>query len=571
MNLTNKIQSLIFSIKPHQESTVSAKQASANTKTGRNDLCPCGSGKKFKACCLIKNQPAPAAIPDVSSLLQQAWQAVARRDVAGTLIGFRAVLKLDPHHAQALAGLGQALCWQDQVREGLGYLRQAAAELEKEAIKTRDIRFTLELAEQLHHWGDLETSLRLARLAVRLAPDSPAANNNLGLYLNRMNRPEEALPYVRKACQLLPNDPACNNLLAILESRQGQLQSACERFERVIALGRDDRQTARAWQELAGVLDKLGEYERAFDACQQAKTMQQNLPEFRAIDQEQIFRNIARNKAGFDRGLLRRWGHEDFADDLPAPIFLMGFLRSGTTLTERVLGTHPLVFTSDENSLVNGLVRELGRVSACGEDVPAGLRKIDIEAARKLRKLYWQRVEHEYGSEALSKRFIDKVALNSIDIGFISAIFPEAKILFALRDPRDVCLSCYTQSFQPATGTINMLSWQGTARQYSALMGLWLHVREDLAPEYLELRYEDTVGDFENTFRRVFALLGLDWVPEVAEFHTQAKGRFIATPSFAAVSQPIYQSAVARWRHYEKHIAELLPTLEPYLRAFGYE
>jgi len=549
---------------------MSAKQLSPSAKIGRNDPCPCGSGKKHKACCLSKNLVAPPAKPDVASLLQKAWQAVAQRDVVGTMHWFREVLKLNPNHAQALAGLGQALCWQDQLREGLRYLRLAAEALQQEAQKSLDIRFVLELAEQLHHWGDLEMSLNLARLAVRLAPESPAANNNLGLYLSRVNKPEEALPYVRKACQLAPDDPACNNLLAILEARLGDQVAARGRFERVIKQGRDPRQTARAWQELTGVLDKLGDYDRAFEAGQKAKALQQDFPEFRAIDKEHVFKAIARNKAGFDRALLQRWRPEDFADGLPAPVFLMGFLRSGTTLAEQVLAAHPQISTSDENSLINCLVRELGRISGCGEDVPAGLRKIDIEAAHQLRKLYWRRVEQEYGHEILSKRFIDKVALNSIDIGFISAIFPEAKILFALRDPRDVCLSCYTQSFQPATATINMLSWQGTARQYAAIMDLWLHVRADIAPEYLELRYEDTVGDFENTFRRVFALLDLEWMPEVARFHTQAKRRFIATPSFTDVSQPIYQSAIARWRHYEKHIADLLPILEPYLRAFGY-
>ena len=502
--------------------------------------------------------------------MQRAWQAVGARDVAGTLHWFREVLKLDPKHAQALAGLGQALCWQEQVREGLGYLRQAAGELQKKALKSRDIRFVLELAEQLHHWGDLETSLSLARLAVRLAPGDPAANNNLGLYLSRMNRAEEAVPYVRKACQWSPDSPACQNLLATLEARLGQHEAARGRFERVIAQGRDLRQTARAWQELAGVLDTLGEYDGAFEACQKAKALQQDFPEFHAIDQAQVFRSIARNKAGFDRDLLRRWTRDEYADGLPAPVFLMGFLRSGTTLTEQVLRAHPQVFTSDENSLVNGLVRELGRMGGCGEDVPAGLRKIGIEAARTLRRFYWRRVEEEYGAEALGKRFIDKVALNSIDVGLISTLFPEAKILFALRDPRDVCVSCFMQSFQPATATVNMLSWQGTARQYAAVMDLWLCLRADIAPGYVELRYEDTVSDFEDTFRRVFALLGLDWAPEVAEFHAHAKGRYIATPSFAAVSQPIYQRSVARWRHYEKHFADILPTLEPYLRAFGY-
>jgi len=171
----------------------------------------------------------------------------------------------------------------------------------------------------------------------------------------------------------------------------------------------------------------------------------------------------------------------------------------------------------------------------------------------------------------LSKRFIDKVALNSIDAGFISVIFPEANILFALRDPRDVCLSCFMQPFTASPATVNLLSWQGVARQYSAVMDLWLYLREIIQPRYLELRYEDTVSDFEATYRRVFDLLNVDWRPEVTEFHQRAHGRYIHTPSFAAVSQPLYNSAVARWRRYESHFDTILPELNRFIEVFGYD
>lgn len=540
-------------------------------KLGRNDPCPCGSGKKFKACCQSKPLTFASSKPNAEQYLQRAWQAVSQQDVAGILHWFAEALKLEPDNPQALAGLGQALCWQNQTKEGLSNLRKAGAALQKQALRSKDTRFVLELAEQLHHWGDLETSLALAQLAVRLTPNDGAANNNLGLYLTRLNRNEEAVVYVRKACQLLPGNPACQNLLAILEASLGQRESAKTRFQAIIKDNRDIRQTARAWQELAGVLDKLGEFEQSFAASQQAKAMQQTFAEFNAVDKTRIFRTIERNKLGFDRELLQRWRREDFADDLPAPIFLLGFLRSGTTLTEQVLAAHPDIFTSDENNLINGLAVEVGKLSGLGEDVPTALRKIDLATACKLRQHYWRRVEEEYGAEALQKRFVDKVAMNSIDIGLISVLFPEAKILFALRDPRDVCISCHAQSFAPAPVTINLLTWEGIVRQYAAVMDLWLHLRGDIAAEYLELRYEDTVEAFEPTFRRVFQLLGLEWQEEVTQFHTLAQGRYIATPSFAAVSQPLYKTAVARWRHYEKQVDEILPVLRAYIEAFGYE
>lgn len=170
----------------------------------------------------------------------------------------------------------------------------------------------------------------------------------------------------------------------------------------------------------------------------------------------------------------------------------------------------------------------------------------------------------------MHKQVVDKNALHTIDLGVISVIFPEAKILFALRDPRDIGISCFMQAFTLAPATVNLLSWEDIARQYAAVMDFWLALRGMIQPTYLELRYEDTVAEFEATYRRVFAFLGVEWFPDVAQFHERAKGSYISTPSFAAVSQPIYNKAVARWKCYEQQMTPILPLLERFITAFGY-
>ncbi|MEQ1530879.1 MAG: tetratricopeptide repeat protein, partial [Methylococcales bacterium] len=218
--------------------------------------------------------------------MHRAWQSVAQRDIPSTMHWFRQALTIKPNHAEALAGLGQALCWQDKVKEGLSYLNQAAQELEKAALKKGDIHFVIQLAEQLHHWGDLETSIKLTQLAVKLQPNSAAAHNNLALYLSRVNRLQEALPHAYKAHQLAPTDLACNNLLASLESRQGLYNEAKIRFEKIAKQSQNLEQSARAWQELATVLDKLGEYEQAFSACEQGKLLHHGFVEAKNIDAE---------------------------------------------------------------------------------------------------------------------------------------------------------------------------------------------------------------------------------------------------------------------------------------------
>jgi tetratricopeptide (TPR) repeat protein len=541
-------------------------------KIGRNDPCLCGSGRKYKACCLqeeAKFHTHPTF--GIAEWLQLAQQAAMRGDYAEAEAWFRRVLTTKPNDAHALAGVGQSLCWRGKRREGGGYLVRAARQIEKHASKTRNPMQLTEISGQLQHWGEMEAAVRLAKLAVQLAPRSAQAQNNLALALGRVNRVDEALPAAQQACELLPDHPGCQNLLAILDARLGRLDEARERLQRVIADGLDPEQTARAWLELAVILDKQKSYDAAFAALTQAAAEHRALPQYQTANNAYLFDTIGVNKKGFNTELLNRWPAEALRlDGLPAPAFLLGFLRSGTTLTEQVLGAHPQVMVSDESGIVFELTEELARLSGIAQDVPAGLQKLGLDGVLHLRTFYWDRVREEYGEVAAGKVFVDKNAMNTIELGLISVVFPDAKILFALRDPRDICISCFMQAFSPAPVTVNLLSWEGISRQYAAVMDYWLSLRDLIAPAYLELRYEDTVQAFAATYRRVFAFLGLGWREDVAAFHEQAVGRYISTPSFAAVSQPIYSTAVARWTHYAKHFAPVQPLLDRFIQTFGY-
>jgi tetratricopeptide (TPR) repeat protein len=545
---------------------------SASSKLGRNDPCPCGSGKKYKVCCaLTAATVSPRQVPDIQTLHQQAQQAVARSDFAVAEYCYRKLHTAKPADAYILASLGQALCWLKRRREGVGYLLRAARLLERQAAKTREPRFAVELSGQLMYWGEIHAAERLARLAVSLTPDSPVVLNNLVLCLTRVNRSSEALPLSRRVCQMLPDHPGCNILLAIIESQSRNTDEALQRLTRVIERNDDPEQTARANLEMGVILDKLGRYEDAFAALTKAAEGHSALLDQHPSNRDYLFNVLQRNTHGFDADLLRRWPVNALINDgLPVPAFLMGFFRSGTTLTEQVLDAHPHLIATDESSIVHELTLELQRISGITNDHATALKSLEEAQLSQLRQFYWKRMREEYGDQVMHKQVVDKNTLNTIDLGVISVVFPEARILFALRDPRDICISCFMQAFTPTPATINLLSWGGIAKQYSAVMGYWLTLRDSIQPNYLELRYEDTVADFETAYRRVFECLGVEWRPEVARFHERAKGRYISTPSFAAVSQPVYRTAVARWKHYEKQFAAILPHLEPFIEAFGY-
>ncbi len=545
----------------------------ASAKLGRNDPCSCGSGKKFKVCCAkISDQTSARQLPNLQTLNQLAQQAVSRSDFAEAERCYRQLQKAKPSDAYIVASLGQALCWLNRRREGINHLLHAAKLLERQASKTRDPKFALELSGQLLHWGEVTTAERLARLAVALAPDSPVTLNNLVLCLTRINRNAEALPVSQRVCELLPEHPGCNILLALIESQLGSTDSALERLNRIIEQNIDPEQTARALLERGVILDKLGHYSEAFINLTKAAQGHSAYLDQHPSSRDFLFNSIERNQQGFDKRLLQRWPASLLVNDgLPAPAFLMGFLRSGTTLTEQVLDTHPKLIATDESTVIHELTLELQNISGIIDDHAAALSALDEQQIKHLRQFYWQRMREEHGDQVMHKQLVDKNALHTIELGVISVIFPEAKILFALRDPRDICISCFMQAFSASPATVNLLSWEGIARQYVAVMSYWLALRDAIQPSHLQLRYEDTVADFESTYRGVFEFLGVEWRPEVTRFHERAKGRYISTPSFAAVSQPVYRTAVARWKNYEQQIESIKPELVPFIKAFGYE
>jgi Sulfotransferase family len=157
-----------------------------------------------------------------------------------------------------------------------------------------------------------------------------------------------------------------------------------------------------------------------------------------------------------------------------------------------------------------------------------------------------------------------------VEAGLINVIFPDAKIIFMMRDPRDVCLSCFMQLMVPTPATIHLHGWQSTADFYATVMTWWLHIRDMLTVPYIEIRYEDAVDLFEPTYTRILSFLGLAWEPAMLAFHTRAKKKFIASPSRNQVAQPLYTSSLARWRHYDRYYAPIEKTLAPFIAAFDY-
>ena len=507
----------------------------------------------------------------MSESMRLGQAAIQNKNLPEAIAWFSQAAKESPKDPQVMACLGQALCWQGKRPEGLTYLRQAGQLLLKKARKSRDINLTLDLADQLQHWNDYQGAAELCKQAVQINPNIVRSYQLLSLSHSRLNQKKPALAAGRQALKLAPDSAMLAILLATLEIADGQLGSARQRLEKVLQnplLKPEEK--FRTHKELARVLDKLGVYDQVFIHLHASGEVAPRLPEVQRVDHQAVPKMLEISKAEFDRDLLGRWSNTVFPAEQPAPVFLLGFMRTGTTLTQEVLGAHPNVFVADETDLVISVVQELKRLSSHQGSLPEMLRNLDLDGVLYLRSFYWQRAKALFGDDLGSRLFLDKTTMNSIDLGLINCLFPDAKLVFLLRDPRDVCLSCFMQTMIPTPSTVQLLTWEGTARFYAQVMDWWATVKPKLSMAYMEFRYEDAVFDFETAFREVFEFIGLEWNPNVSDFHKNAAGRFIASPSFSQVAQPLYSSSVGRWKHYEDEYQPIAQYLQPFLAAYGY-
>jgi tetratricopeptide (TPR) repeat protein len=246
-------------------------------------------------------------------------------------------------------------------------------------------------------------------------------------------------------------------------------------------------------------------------------------------------------------------------------VFLAGFPRSGTTLLEQVLAGHPDVVTLEERPT---LAEPIDAFMMSAEGLDRLARLSDVEA-QDWRSRYWRGIAAE-GLKVRGKLFLDKAPGETSNLLLMARLFPRAKILFAVRDPRDVVLSCLRHDFQMNAMTYGFTTLEGAAECYDAVMSAARLYRERLQLDLLEVRHEALVADLEARGREICAFLGLDWSPAMADVAATARTRRILTPSAPQVRAGVNASGVGGWRAYRADLQPVLARLAPWVKAFGY-
>jgi Flp pilus assembly protein TadD len=488
-----------------------------------------------------------------------------------------------------------------RVDEAAGLLRRARA------LAPDDPQVLNSLGICLRALGRTDEALEAYGAAIRADPGMAAAHSNRGTALKELNDANgaraayeraiaidpnyveplaglasldaqsgdaaSARAYAERALALAPANMVARIALASAELQQGDLPAAAERLS---ALRRDATLTP---VNRAIVLGRTGDLLDAEDrpaeafaayAASNAELKALNAARFEAPGMKTALEQARSLLAWFEAADPQPWREapqpRPRAAAPKAHIFLVGFPRSGTTLLENVLAAHPDVVGLEEKDCLSAV----STAYVASDEGLQRLARISAQEAARQREAYWSAVRG-FGIEPRGRVFIDKMPLSSVLLPVVAKLFPNARVLFARRDPRDVVLSCFRRRFGMNPSMYQLLTQDGAAAYYDVVMRLSERYRDLLPlPQHL-VRYEDLVDDFEGTVRAACDFLGLEWDEAIRDFAAKARSRGISTPSAAQVARGLNREGQGAWHRYREQMAPILPLLDPWVERFGYE
>ena len=484
---------------------------------------------------------AIALVPDYAEAYTNLGNVLERLGRIGDAVArHEKAVALRPDYVQARCNLANALRLAGRREEAIRQYKQAIAQRPSLALAHCGLGIVYDEA------GQPAQAIERYERALELQPDFPEALNNLGNALDEMGRHEEAERSYRRATELRPDfAEAWRNLTRIAPGRVDPVA-----LEQLLASGGLGPATETQCRfALGNVYQAAGDYGKAFEHFAAGNRLKRE--SFR-YDAAQVRRDVDRLMRVFDGEYFEAAGSP--GGDSGKAVFVLGMPRSGTTLVEQILASHPEVHGAGEldtlrqfESLLAGRRGQGASYPECMIDCPLALR--EEFAGRYLAEL------ERLGGTA--RRVTDKTPSNFLRIGLLKSLLPQARIIHVRRDPRDTCVSNYTHYFAAGNEfSFDLRELGDYYRQYERLMTHWSGLFPD---DILELRYEELLSDQEAVSRRMIGFLGLEWSDACLAFHRYE--RPVHTFSSRQVRQPIYRSAVGRWKHYEPWLGPLFEAL----------
>ncbi len=502
-------------------------------------------------------------------------QLALSHQVAGRLGQAEAILQRvlvhKSNHAMALKLLGQLHCDSGRVESGIRYLEQSvqcepgevsnyielghvlrvtgrrdAAEevlLNGIGLKSNEPQVHYELGCLYHDQTKLEPASAALNLALKLSPDHIAARQRLGEVHQAQGQSGEAEACFRRVITQSPHDAEAHRGLAYLKrftEYSSDVESMEASYKRSSKQGMDRVVLAFA---LGKVFEDLERYDGSFAYYEEANRLHRNLYQF-SIDQEAAFFETYRE--AFTQDWLKDAAKYAIEDE--TPIFVIGMPRSGTSLVEQILASHSSVFGAGE--VYHSAVFDSRVAQVTGRPFPQLISTVPAEILTQLAQVYVEKLRADADQ---SVRITDKLPHNFLRVGLLAEMIPQARIIHCVRDPMDTCLSIFTHFFSSAHGYASDLTELGLYyRLYERLMQDW-EVR--FPGRMYRISYESLVVDHEREINQLLEYCGLPFESGCLRFHETR--RAVNTPSAAQVRQPLYQSAVLRWKRYETHLQPL--------------
>jgi tetratricopeptide (TPR) repeat protein len=523
--------------------------------------------------------PKSGSAAELDALVALAQREHAAGRLAEAAAAYHRILAVRPDIAEGYHNLGIVLMAQ-------GKLDQAAAQFERAvALKPSLSQTHFELGNIRKEQGQLDQAVVRYQRAIALRPDHAGANNNLGNIFRKQGKLDEALARYQQAIALRPDFAEAYHGLGQLLKDLGKFDQALAVFDQGLFLrpdyaevhyARTDLKTFRVGDAdlaaleslaadshrlppgkmlyihfaLAKALEDVGDYGRAFEQWLEGNALKRREVDYDEASCQRGFRAIAEL---FDSSLLNRFRAP--GDPSPVPIFIVGMPRSGTTLVEQILASHPQVQAAGELTNLDQVVQ--AALGSGGRPIgyPQWIRGLDANGFRRLGQAYLASLPPLSDGKT---RITDKLPGNFLRVGLIHLILPNARIIHTMRDPVDTCVSCFSRLFADIPFTYDLAELGRHYRWYRELMAHW---RSVLPPDaMLEVSYQDVVESLEAQARRLIDYCGLPWDDRCLSFHKTS--RPIATPSNVQVRRPIYRSSLARWHKYEAYLQPLLAELE---------
>ena len=490
---------------------------------------------------------------------------LAKGDLAEGEVHARNAVRIAPENPQAHNLLGMIMTEAQRPAVGEYHYRRVLA-----LAGNRDPILLANLAWCLKNQGRMEESRALYQESVAAAPEIRQTLLGWARMEEADRNFDGAMDILARLEKITPDDPNIALTRAIVLGRMRRYDDAVALLDGIAARIEGGRLGPNELLEKGRLLDQMGKHDEAFEAFLEGKKLARELSGNIYLD-AQASQLTSRLRNFFTAERLRILPRATLRKDVPQPVFILGFPRSGTTLVEQTLTAHPRVAAGDELPLIHDITSIMPRMLSSPMVYPEALAELWMGDRREglddLRDYYLQKVRQMGILRDGADFFTDKMPLNETHLGLVAMLFPDAPLIHVIRHPLDIMVSAISNHF--THGLYCATALETAATHYVRVMELVSHYRSQMALRYLPLRYEDMIADQEGSVRAMLDFVGLDFDPKCLSFHENK--RYARTASYAQVTERLYDRSKFRHRKYMRHLEPVIPILRPMIEQLGYE